>query len=108
MKRVDTTRMAELIARCFDLSMDGRLSQRQRSALLAAGKRLRGDLVTLLAAQFDDGAKQVDAANKELAAVNDALQASAADLGKLSQALQKITRLVAQIDKLIPAIARNV
>lgn len=108
MKRVDTARMAELIARCFDLSMDGRLKQRQRSALLAAGKRLRGDLVTLLAAQFDDATPGVDAANQDLARVNDALQASAADLGKLGQVLQKLTRLVAQIDKLIPAIARNV
>lgn len=108
MKRVDTTVMAELIARCFELSMDGRLSQRQRSALLAAGKRLRGDLVTLLAAQFDDQAVEVDAANKALAAVNDALQASAANLGQLSQTLQKIAKVVGAIDKLIPAIAKNV
>jgi hypothetical protein len=108
MKRVDTTAMADLIARCFDLAMDGRVPQRQRTALLAAGKRLREDLVTLLAAQFDDGTAEVDAANKSLAAVNEALQASAADLGKLGRTLEKIARVVAAIDKLIPAIAKNV
>jgi geranylgeranyl pyrophosphate synthase len=108
MKRVDTTRLADLIARCFDLSMDGRLSQARRSALLAAGKRLRGDLVTLLAAQFDEQTAEVDAANEDLASVDDALQASAADLGKLGQTLQKITRLVGKIDGLIPMIAKNV
>ncbi|HEY6911005.1 MAG TPA: hypothetical protein VI356_16630 [Myxococcales bacterium] len=108
MKRVDTTVMAELIARCFDLSMDGRVPPPQRSALLAAGKRLRGDLVTLLAAQFDDRTAEVDEANKALAAVNDALQAAAANLATLAQTLQKITRVVAAIDKLIPAIAKNV
>jgi hypothetical protein len=108
MKRVDTTEMADLIARCFDLAMDGRLSQPQRSALLAAGKRLRGDLVTLLTAQFDDQTAEVDAANADLASVNEALEASAADLNKLNQTLQKITSLVGKVDKLIPVIAKAV
>jgi|1185.fasta_scaffold402019_2 hypothetical protein len=106
MKRVDTTELADVIARCFELSMDGRLSRPQRSALLAAGKRLRGDLVTLLTSQFDDGTAEVDAANADLASVNQSLEASAADLDKLDGTLQQIRDAVAKIDELIPLIAR--
>jgi len=108
MKSVDTTEMADLIRRCFDLSMDGRLSEQERSALLAAGKRLRGDLVTLLAARFEDQTAEVDAANQDLASVNVSLQASAADLGKLGQTLRKLAALVSKIDSLIPMIAKAV
>src|SRR5439155_24369050 len=104
----DTTELADVIAHCFDLAMDGRLSAPQRSALLAAGKRLRGDLVTLLTAQFDDQTAEVDVANVDLASVNRSVQASAADLSKLSQTLQKIADLVGKVDRLIPVIARAV
>lgn len=108
MKRVDTTEMAELIKGCFDLAMDGRVSPAQRSALLASGKRLRGDLVTLLTAQFDDATAEVDASNTDLASVNKSLEATIADISKINQTLQKITAVVGKIDKLIPLIAHAV
>ena len=38
----DTTTLSDIIVQCFDYSMDGRFTQKQRSAFLTDGKRLRG------------------------------------------------------------------
>jgi len=85
--------------------MDGRLSQPQRTAFLADGKRLRGLLINLLSAQFDEGNQAVLDANGELSNVNSKLAASAAKLANLEQTLGDVATLVRNLDKLLNVAA---
>jgi hypothetical protein len=99
--KVDTTTLTQLIDACFNLSMDGRLDQQQRSDFLAMGKRLRGSLLNLLSATFDEGTPAVLSANAEISRINNGLKAQAERLNQIAQTVKDIGSLVASLDKLI-------
>lgn len=101
MIKVNTTTLANIINQCFDYSMDGRSSPDQQTAFLADGKRLRGLLMNLLSAQFDDGTQAVLDANTKLTAVNTALSNSATALANTAQTLNDVASLVGNLDKLL-------
>ena len=101
MLKVDTSSLTDVINQCFDYSMDGRFDLNQQSAFLAEGKRLRGLLLNLLSAQFDDRTQAVVDANKQLDAVNTSLLNSTAVLAKTAQTLNDIANLVGNLDKLL-------
>lgn len=101
MLKVDTTTLSEIINRCFDYSMDGRFSSDQQTAFLADGKRLRGILLNLLSAQFDDGTQAVLDANKQLIDVNTTLSNSATTLANAAQTLNGVASLASNLDKLL-------
>src|SRR5438105_1036312 len=101
MTKVDTTTLSGIIDQCFAFSSDGRLSDDQQGAILADGKRLRGLLLNLLSAQFDDGTPAVLAANKQLTALNNELSDSATALANTAQTLNNIASLVGNLDKLL-------
>ena len=101
MMKVDTSTLTDIINQCFDFSMDGRLSPQQRTVFLADGKRLRGLLINLLSAQFDEGNQAVLDANDRLAKVNSRLAASAAALANVAQTLGDVATLVGNLDKLL-------
>jgi len=105
MLKVDTSSLTGVINQCFDYSMDGRFDDNQQSAFLAEGKRLRGLLLNLLSAQFDDGTQAVLDANNQLAAVNTSLLNSAAVLANTAQTLNNIAALVGNLDKLLNVAA---
>lgn len=98
---IDTVTLTGIINRCFDLSMDGRLSDFQRNAFLVEGKRLRGHLVNLLSAQFDEDSEEFKQASKRLKAVNTELRDGAAVLAKTAAVLANIATLVGTLDKLL-------
>jgi len=101
MLKVDTTTLSGIISQCFAYSSDGRLSATQQGAMLADGKRLRGLLLNLLSAQFDDGTQAVLAANSQLTTVNTELANSAAALANAAKTLNDVASLVGNLDKLL-------
>jgi len=101
MIKVDTTTLSNVINQCFAYSSDGRLSADEQTAMLADGKRLRGLLLNLLSAQFDDSTQAVIDANKQLTAVNTALANSATALANAAQTLNAVSTLVGNLDKLL-------
>lgn len=98
---VDTTTLADIINQCFAFSSDGRFSSDQQSSFLADGKRLRGLLMNLLSAQFNDGTPAVLNANAKLTDVNTQLDNDAAVLGQAAEVLTNISNLVGTLDKLL-------
>jgi hypothetical protein len=105
MMKLDTTTLADLIGRCFDNATDGRFTSSERATFLADGKRLRGLLLNLLSAQFNNGTQQVLAANAELKAVNTELRTSAVSLAKTATTLNNVGHLVGTLDGLLTVAA---
>jgi hypothetical protein len=105
MIKVDTTTLSNIINQCFVYSSDGRLSDSQQATVLADGKRLRGLLLNLLSAQFNDGTQSVLDANNQLAVVNRKLSDSASALSNTVQTLNDIAGLVGNLDKLLNVAA---
>src|SRR5260370_42423114 len=105
---VDATTLAAIINRCFAFSADGRFSDAQQSSFLVDGKRLRGLLLNLLSAQFNDGTQAVLDANSRLTEVNTKLANSTAALANTAQTLNDVASLVGNLDKLLNVAARFV
>ena len=99
--KTDNATLTRLVEQCFDCSMDGRFSPAQQTNFLALGKRLRGCLVNLLSATFNDGTPQVVAANRAIAANNKALNGAVQTLGKAGQILKNLDQLVGTLDGLL-------
>ena len=103
--RTDNVQLTQIIERCFDCSMDGRFSPAQQTDFLAAGKRLRGSLLNLLSATFNDGTKEVVDANQMLQQRNQELANSAQLLNNATAVLKKLTELVGVLDGLLKLAA---
>jgi hypothetical protein len=95
--KIDNSALADVVERCFDLSMDGRLEQAQRQEFLVLGKRLRGSLVNVLSASFD-------ADNEDFKAAQDKLKAVGTSIQSAQQALEGTTKVLAQLDGLVSAL----
>lgn len=98
---VDTMTLTSVINRCFEFSTDGGLSDQRRTEFLVHGKRLRGHLMNLLSAQFDEDTDVVVDANKKLKEVNRELADSAAAFERAATTLNNIAELVGSLDKLL-------
>jgi hypothetical protein len=72
---------------------------------LAVGKRLRGSLLNLLSATFNDGTKEVVKANQLLKQRNQELANSTQLLNNASTVLKKLTDLVGLLDGLLKLAA---
>jgi hypothetical protein len=101
MLKADTTTLAAIVDQCFDYSMDGRFSLKQQNVFLTDGKRLRGSLLNLLSARFDDGTQALLDANEQLTKINARLEDSAVVLAHVAQTLNDIATLVGNLDKLL-------
>lgn len=101
MMKCDTTSLTQIIDKCFDYSGDGRLGDTQRKQFLALGKRLRGSLLNLLSAQFEDNTAAVQNANADLGKINTQLSDDVATLNNVDATLTEISSLVGTLDKLI-------
>ena len=101
MLKVDTTTLADIVNQCFAFASDGRFTLPQQKALLADGKRLRGLLLNLLSAQFDDGAPAVVDANNQLVGVNNDLADATAALANVAKTLGDVANLVGNLDQLL-------
>ena len=101
MLKVVTTTLADIVNQCFAFSSDGRFTLDQQKSLLADGKRLRGLLLNLLSAQFDDGTSAVLDANHQLNGVNTDLSDATAALANIAKTLADVAALVGNLDQLL-------
>src|SRR5579872_7150407 len=102
---VDTATLSNVINQSFAFATDGRFTQDQQNAFLADGKRLRGLLLNLISAKFNDGTQAVLDANQQLTTVNTGLSNSATVLANTVNTLNDITSLVVSLDKLLNVAA---
>ena len=98
---VDTPTMTRLIMTCFNLSRDGRLGDRQQRDFLVAGKRLRGCLVNLVSAQFNDDTDMVLDGNRQLTRVTQQTAHLKGDPAAAANVLSEITVVVGVLDELL-------
>ncbi len=105
-EKVDAVTLTAVIDQCLDNSMDGRFPQSARSEFLILAKRLRGSLLNLLSARFDEGTDTLAEANAELGRINKQLKKKADTLAKAADTLEDIAGLAGSLDKLI-GVARN-
>jgi len=99
--RIDSASLSKLIVTCFDLAGDDALSQAQRDAWMTTGKRLRGALLNILTAQFENGTAKVNEANEELKRINKSLKTAVDDLEKLKDELAAAKAMVGTLDSLL-------
>jgi hypothetical protein len=102
---VDTSTLATVINQCFSYATDARFNAPDQKSFLIEGKRLRGQLLNLLSAQFDAGSAALVTANNSLSAVNTQLTNSATVLANTAQTLNSIATLVGTLDKLLSVAA---
>lgn len=101
MLKVDTTTLADIVNQCFAFASDASFTLPQQKTFLADGKRLRGLLLNLLSAQFDDGTQAVLDANNQLDGVNTDLADATAALANIAKTLNDVAGLVGNLDKLL-------
>jgi hypothetical protein len=98
---IDTTTLTAIINQCFSYATDARVSASDQNTFLIEGKRLRGQLLNLLSAQFDSTSTQFTAATTSLNAVNTSLSQSATALSNTASTLNSVASLVSNLDKLL-------
>ena len=105
MATLDTATLSTIVNQCFANSTNSQFSSQDRNNFLVEGKRLRGQLLNLLSAQFNAGTPALTAANNALAKVNGDLSNNATVLANTAQTLNDISSLVSNLDKLLPLAA---
>lgn len=101
MKRIEGHELVTLIENCLDLSMDGRLTPKRRSQMLALAKRLRGALLNLLTAEFSDDNAELKDANQKMKDVNAVLRDKIESIEKIADTISSINSLLSKLDKLL-------
>jgi hypothetical protein len=97
----DTNTLTTLISTLVDLSMDDDLAPEVQGQCLVLAKRLRGSLLNLLSARFNEGTSEVAKANAALAAVNTQVQALNTHLNAAAETIASVNALVGQLDGLL-------
>jgi hypothetical protein len=98
---IDTATLTTIINQCFSNATDARFSPQDQNSFLIEGKRLRGQLLNLLSAQFDNSTPQFSAATASLTKVNTTLSNSATVLANTAATLSSIATLIGNLDKLL-------
>lgn len=99
--QIDTKKLHDIIIICFDNAGDDRFSRADQKEFLALGKRLRGTLVNILSAYFDDENKAFIEATKKLNSVNREVKATIKQIGDTAKTLENIGKLVGVLDDLL-------
>jgi hypothetical protein len=98
---VDTPTVTRLIVTCFNLSLDDRLGDRQQRDFLVAGKRLRGCLVNLVSAQFNDDTDMVLDVNRQITRIIQQTAHLKGDVTTAAGVLSEINVAVGVLDELL-------
>ena len=99
--RIDSAILIQLTERCFDLSMDAGVPEPDRKEFMAMGKRLRGSLLNLLTAKFDEGTMIVTLANTRMSEVNKKIKDITEVLAHTAQVIGQIGQVVSILDDLL-------
>lgn len=97
--------LTEIIETCFKLSADDRVPPNLQSEFLALGKRLRGTLVNLLTAEFNEGTAKVNEANQKIKEINQSLKVDVLELKLIADHVEQIGKLVSMLDGLLKLAA---
>ena len=98
--KINHTELTQVIDRCFDLSMDGRVQPADRKEFLALGMRFRESLRDLSTAQFAEGTPAVIDVNTEVEGLNKRLSGDAQVLNNTAQVIGQLGQLVSVLDDL--------
>jgi septal ring factor EnvC (AmiA/AmiB activator) len=101
---LDTKTLTEVINYCFDNSMDERFSGSERASFRTTGKKLRGYLMNLLTARFDEAVPMLVEANGNLKDINAQLKKKTETIENAAARLQSLNKLVKSLDKLLGAV----
>jgi glutaredoxin 2 len=99
--KINCAILTQLTERCFDLSMDGGIPASNRKEFLALGKRLRGCLLNLLTAEFEEGTAAVTNANTMMSDVNEKISKITEVLAHTAQVIAQIGQVVSILDDLL-------
>lgn len=102
--KTSNAELAQIIELCFDLSMDARIAPGAQKEFLAIGKRLRGSLLNLLSAQFNEGTKEVILANGLIKQLNEGLSGTTQVLKNTADFITQLGELVAILDSLLKLV----
>lgn len=93
--------LAEIIEICCDLSYTKGVPEELKPKFLVLGKRLRGSLVNLITADFNEDTPEFQDANKKIEEINTELKKVAKELKDAADAVEQTARLVSVLDNLI-------
>jgi hypothetical protein len=99
--KIDSKKLVEIIDFCFDCSMDDRFNDDERSEFLALGKRLRGSLLNLLTAEFNEDVQAFIDAKQALDKVNGKLAEYQQDVDHAAKTVEEINDLLTKLDKVL-------
>jgi hypothetical protein len=98
--QTDNKTLLDNVERAFEMAVDPDLNAAQRKKYLNSGFALRARLMTLLTAQFDEGAQPVLAANAKIKEVNAQLKKKLKDLEGIANTVAALGQLVSILDDL--------
>jgi hypothetical protein len=93
------------IMECFDNSMDNRFTAEERKEFLINGKRLRGSLINLLSADFNERTVEIIESNNLIKEINVSLKEKDKMLDNSEIVVGNITKLVSILDDLLKLAA---
>ncbi|MGA2585640.1 MAG: hypothetical protein ABSF88_01230 [Candidatus Aminicenantales bacterium] len=99
--KIDFAILTQLTGRCFDLSMDAGVHVSDQNEFRALGKRLRGCLLNLLTAEFEEGTAAVTNANTMMSDVNEKISKITEVLAHTAQVIAQIGQVVSILDDLL-------
>lgn len=103
---VDTAALANLIGALLDLSTTSGIPTKTQDEAAVTARRLRGNLVSILSARFDEGTAALLRVNKRIADLNKGLAQDKVTLGSYAKLVQKASKLVSGLDKLMARAAK--
>jgi hypothetical protein len=98
-------KLATLVTRLYRMAGNSKLPPEARARALVLANELRGDLVSLIAHQFDGETPHYDDAIQELTDVNEALGDAADDVAKVVKVIDQIGDVAKVLDALLQAVA---
>lgn len=98
---VDTAQLTTIINALLDLSTTSGIRADIKDEAAVAARRLRGSLVAILSARFDEGTDALTKVNKTITDLNAGLAADGVTLDGYAKLVDKATKLVAGLDKLM-------
>ena len=99
--KIDNQQLASIIEKCFDYAMTEGVEEDTKKIFGAIGKRLRGNLLNLISAEFEASTDQFQEASKELTKVNVILQNDATVLSNVADTLDQLNKLASILDELL-------
>jgi len=99
--KCDTVTLVQVIDKCLDYALDGRLKPEQRAEFLALAKRMRGSLLNLVTAKFEEGTKAVEGANANLTKIINDLGDEERVLSDTATTVKNLAQLAGMLDELL-------